>query len=283
MDIETYRQLYKTACQAFYHHQLQDAVLAINQLLKLSPMDPDARLLRANIHKSMQDFSTALRDYQLVLIFSFDENINAIARQGIEECCRYYREHWIPLPEASSLHTLVSLPQDVPRPRNRIHLTVGQLVDLYNNVPQILAPIALPIHLTDQTYRNPQDGVWLEEHPKGKYWIIFTTTEQGTHRDYFVPNGSIALKIQGLRNRSILFEFPPSALECEDPNLFLKEPGILQIHPDGKSWKLKKPAILDLQDLRYVGSDKEHKMRLLEDRLDKCEKAIKNLIKGDDI
>lgn len=264
-----YQKLYKEAYQALIHDQLPAATQKINELAEQKPCDAHVRLLRGNIYLALSDFETALREYQLVLIFSCNPHLNDKAKKGIDDCCRFYQQSFLPIPQASSLHTLVSLPKFVPKPIHRIKLSCNQVVDLYNNIPQILKPIAINIHLTTKSYRNSNHGIWLERSPQGKYWLIPTYSDEEKSQDFLVPAGDIEVNFAKLKKLNILFDI---ALDHKkEYTFFLQEPGQLKLHSSGQVWHLQKKGVLSNQKQSTSYDKLCAKIKDLEVRIDRID------------
>lgn len=264
-----YQQLYKEAYQALIHDQLPQATQKINELTTHKPWDAHVRLLRGNIYFALADFETALREYQLVLIFSVNSHLHEKAKKGIEDCSRYYQEKLLPIPQASSLNTLISLSEFVPKPLQRVKLSSNQVVELYNNIPQILAPIAIKTHLTAKSYRNSNNGIWLERSPQGKYWLIPTYSEKQQSQDFLVPAGDIEINFAKLKKLNILFDI---ALDHnKEYTFFLQEPGQLKLHSSGQVWHLEKKGILSNQKQPSLYDKLHAKIKELEVRLDRID------------
>jgi len=262
-----YQNLYKGAYQALIHSELPKATQKINELVDYKPCDAHVRLLRANIYLALADFETALREYQLVLIFSCNSHLNEKAKQGVETCCRYYQEKLLPIPQASSLQTLVSLPESVPEPIQRIKLSSNQVIDLYNNIPQILEPIALRVQLTANSYRNSEDSICLKRSPQGKYWIIPTYNIEGQQQDLLVPAGDIEINFAKLKKIDILFNV---TLKQKDTfTFFLQEPGQLQLYPSGELWYLRQKGSLSNQMPPNPYNELLSRIKEIENRIDR--------------
>lgn len=276
MDID--QGLYKQAYQSFIHGDLEDAAQRVSKLAENRPCDPDVRLLRGHIYKALDDFDTALREYQIVLIFSCDSTLKERANQGIHECCQHYREKLLPIPQASSLKNLVSLPESVPQPLHRLNLSQIQVIELYNNVPQVLSPIALKAALTAESYRKVDAGAWLERHPQGKYWIILTQDNAGDFHDFLLPNGDVAIDWSKLKKSNQLFELASNTESITTTTFFLETPGILEIHSSGQYWYVRQKGIV-------VGRSRQQdahdgllaQMQELRTRLDRCDMQINSI------
>jgi|GEM_PF-5494890 len=243
------QELYRLAYQSLIHNDLQEAAQKIDELLNHRPCNPDVRLLRGNIYKELCDFETALREYQIVFIFSCNPDLNEKATQGIQECCQYYREQLLPIPQACSLRTLVSLPEKIPQPLHRLNISQEQVIELYNNIPQVLSPIALKVTFTRESYRSTEAGVWLEPHPQGKYWVILTQDSHGDVQDFLVPNGDIEIDWSRLRKSTHLFDLsavsePRSVSELKGTTFYLEKPGILEIHSSGQYWYVRQKGLI---------------------------------------
>lgn len=90
-----------------------------------------------------------------------------------------------------------------PKPLN---ISLEKLIDLYNDVPQILAEYAVEASLTAESYRKETEGKFILEYtPNGNYWVILIDNKQEKNY-YLLPNGNIKLRLYRLKTINYLFK-----------------------------------------------------------------------------
>ncbi len=128
---------------------------------------------------------------------------------------------------------------------SRVNISESQLVQVYNDVPQVLGKNSVVLELTAKSYRNLQHGepIFLENDENGKYWMITTDID----RFFVVPSMNVKSNIHKLRTVKMLFDFSgdePSA----DSDFILIEPAKVSSQASGKEWKLKERGILEFKN-----------------------------------
>ncbi len=126
-----------------------------------------------------------------------------------------------------------------------LQVSPQQLVNIYNDVPQVLLEYIKRVSLTEESYRNKDKGlIILEEAPRGNYWVI-TTRETNRERHWIVPNGNVYFNI--FQTQSLRYLFQVEGENFNDLSEFiLREPARVALEPNGREWKLEKKGILHL-------------------------------------
>lgn len=147
----------------------------------------------------------------------------------------------------------VSGAMEVPK-INRLEISATELIETYNNVPQVFAPSVIPVTVTSETYRGLSDSAVLEINKHGSYWIIANTEE--TY--WLVPNINIRLNPHRMKTLAMLFT-------CQDESkanidkFTLLEPAQLKMMPNQKEWHLVKMGVLQFGKASQLGSDQDIK------------------------
>ncbi|MDZ7957863.1 MAG: hypothetical protein RMY34_08135 [Aulosira sp. DedQUE10] len=127
-----------------------------------------------------------------------------------------------------------------------VNISETQLVQVYNDVPQILFKNSLIVELTAKSYyRDVQDNepILLENDENGKYWMITTDID----KFFLVPSINIKLHIHKLTTVEKLFDFygiSPSV----DSHFILVKPAKVSSQASGKTWKLEEKGILEFKN-----------------------------------
>lgn len=144
---------------------------------------------------------------------------------------------------ATSLKNAVQVTGSLEIPKiNRVDLSVFKLVEIYNDVPQVLANSAVEVSFTAESYRGNTNGeIFLEKSGKGNYWVI--AKDDLTY--WLLPKGNLKINFHKLKTIISLFKFqgekPEDAVEFT-----LVKPAQVTIMPNGLQWKLKKTGVLYL-------------------------------------
>ena len=147
----------------------------------------------------------------------------------------------------------VSGAMEVPK-IHRLEISAPELIETYNNVPQVFGPSVIPVTVTSETYRGLSDSAVLEINKHGSYWIIANTEE--TY--WLVPNISIRLNPHRMKTLAMLFT-------CQDESkanidkFTLLEPAQLKMMPNQKEWHLVKTGVLQFGTASQLGSDQDIK------------------------
>lgn len=122
----------------------------------------------------------------------------------------------------------------------RINISESELLEIYANVPQLLATIAVRVSLTADSYRQPINGeIYLENSASGNYWAI--TTYEDIY--WLVPKCDIKINSPVIKALNSLFKclgYEDSKQEC-----FLIKPARLSFYPSLKLWKLEEQGELN--------------------------------------
>ncbi len=132
-----------------------------------------------------------------------------------------------------------------PKP---LQLPLAKLIDIYNDVPQVLAPSAVEVSLNDDSYRRKSEDnkIILEPIIRGKYWVILLENNH-EKKYYLVPNASVKFKLYRMESINYLFNF----LGKDENNVDkfnLNKPCELDILPSGKQWQLIAQGELSIGD-----------------------------------
>lgn len=152
---------------------------------------------------------------------------------------------------------------------------MNEVVELYNNIPQILEPIALKASLTTRSYRNADGEAWLEKHPQGKYWIILTQNDKGENRDFLLPNGDVEIDWSKLKKSHLLFQI--SGNNRGTNIFFLEKPGFLEIHSSGQYWQVQKKGLVNAKKPQLPYDDLVRQINEFQSNIERYEAQINSL------
>ncbi|WP_330202444.1 hypothetical protein [Cyanobacterium sp. Dongsha4] len=147
-----------------------------------------------------------------------------------------------------------------------INITLEELVNIYNYIPQILSEYATPVSLSIKTYREKTEDIELDYQDNGYYWVILLEN-QGIKNYYLLPNGNKKINFIRLQNYiNFLFTLHGNCLDIGN-NFSLIKCADLEILPNGLSWILREkgeiiskitPSDLLLKELiNFQGEDKK--------------------------
>ncbi|MTF39690.1 hypothetical protein [Cyanobacterium aponinum] len=147
-----------------------------------------------------------------------------------------------------------------------INITLEELINIYNYIPQILSEYATPVSLSAKTYREKTEDVELDYQDNGYYWVILLEN-QGIKNYYLLPNGNKKINFSRLKNYiNSLFILHGNFLNIGN-NFSLIRCANIDILPNGLSWILKEkgeiiskisPSDLLLKELfKFQDKDKE--------------------------
>lgn len=129
-----------------------------------------------------------------------------------------------------------------PKP---IDISEEKLIDIYNDVPQILAEYAVEASLTAETYRQKTDGKVILEHTvRGNYWVILLE-QQPEKKYYLVPNGNIKIRLYRLQTIEYLFTLKGEKI-VNSTEFNLLNPALIYILPNGNQWQLQQKGLLNI-------------------------------------
>ena len=130
-----------------------------------------------------------------------------------------------------------------PKPLN---ISLEQLINLYDEVPQVLAEFAVEASLTAQSYRQKTpDTIILELTARGNYWVILLE-QKGEKQYYLLPNGNLKLRLYRLETIEYLFNLKGEKI-FSSSDFTLMKPTLISIYPSGKQWQLIEKGTL------YIG------------------------------
>lgn len=147
-----------------------------------------------------------------------------------------------------------------------INITLEELVNIYNYIPQILSEYATPVSLSTKTYREKTEDIELDYQDNGYYWVILLEN-QGIKNYYLLPNGNKKINFIRLQNYiNFLFTLHGNCLDIGN-NFSLIKCADLEILPNGLSWILREkgeiiskitPSDLLLKELiNFQGEDRK--------------------------
>ena len=123
-----------------------------------------------------------------------------------------------------------NLPQPLPLP-------LDKLIDIYNDVPQILAAYALEVALNSESYRKKNDqNIILEPLVRGNYWVILLENNY-EQKYYLLPNAQVKIKLYRTKSIHFLFDIKGESTRSIE-NFTLIKPCYLKILPSGQQWQL---------------------------------------------
>jgi WD40 repeat protein len=123
-----------------------------------------------------------------------------------------------------------------------LKVSVTELIDVYNSVPNILTNNAVNVSVNTTT--NSEAEIILEKSARGNYWIIATEVESRQY--WLLPNGAIDCQslYKKLFNKysinavKTLFNFESQELSA-DKNLIIEQPAQVTFLSNSQKWKLK--------------------------------------------
>lgn len=219
--------------------------------------------------QTVQSFQKALKvaESNLKIIQTLEERLKelerAFNRSGLKNAIR------------------VTGAMEVPK-IDRLEISAPELIETYNNVPQVFAPSAIPVTVTSETYRGLSDSAVLEINKHGSYWIIANTEE--TY--WLVPNITIRLNPYRMKTLAMLFT-------CQDESkanidkFTLLEPAQLKMMPNQKEWHLVKTGILQFGSASQLSSEQDIKnldynLKKIQSNYETLNKNIKQLLKANE-
>ncbi|WP_324281551.1 hypothetical protein VKI21_06705 [Cyanobacterium aponinum UTEX 3222] len=120
----------------------------------------------------------------------------------------------------------------------QINITLEELINIYNYIPQILSEYATPVSLSAKTYREKIEEIELDYQHNGYYWVILLEN-QGIKNYYLLPNGNIKVNFARLQNYiNFVFILHGNFLDIGN-NFSLIRCATIDILPNGLSWILK--------------------------------------------
>jgi WD40 repeat protein len=170
---------------------------------------------------------------------------------------------------------------EVPR-IDRLEISAPELIETYNNVPQVFAPSAIPVTVTSETYRGLSDSAVLEINKHGSYWIIANTEE--TY--WLVPNITIRLNPYRMKTLAMLFTCRDESKANID-KFTLIEPAQLKMMPNQKEWHLVKTGILQFGSASQLNSEQDIKnldynLQKLQSNYETLTENIERLLKANE-
>lgn len=125
---------------------------------------------------------------------------------------------------------------------NRVNLSEQQLVEIYNDVPQVLIHTAIIVELTPNSFRAKlHESIFLERIKTGKYWIV------PTDKDIFwlVPSVALKINIHQVKSLQSLFDCYGDTPSSET-NFIIIKPARVSILPSIKQWKLEERGMIKI-------------------------------------
>lgn len=149
--------------------------------------------------------------------------------------------------QKASQRIIISGGKSNPQPKP-INIAEGDLINLYNYAPQILAEYATSVSITAETYRNKNQGkIYLEYTINGYYWVILR--EQNNKIFYhLLPNGNKQINLHRLQNQLELLFIIEGQKESNN-DFSLEKLGYLVIEPSGNLWQLTNKGIIKINTI----------------------------------
>ncbi|WP_013325745.1 hypothetical protein [Gloeothece verrucosa] len=145
---------------------------------------------------------------------------------------------------------------------NKVELSESQLIEVYNEIPQLLSAYAVKVALTPESFREPTEGnIFLEESETGNYWIIRT----GNEIHLLVPKVSLKFDIYKLKTVQHLFSFQ-GEVKSQNSEFFLMSPAKVSWLSNGKQWKLEDKGELYLLGLGEIFQGSQERDGRLQER-----------------
>ncbi|MEA5581768.1 hypothetical protein VB620_10510 [Nodularia harveyana UHCC-0300] len=126
-----------------------------------------------------------------------------------------------------------------------VNISLSELVQVYNDVPNVLFKNSVVVELTAKSYRQlkEDEASFLENDENGKYWVITTDKDEF----WLVPSINIKLNIHKLKTVQKLFYFRGD-FSSADSHFILINPARVSSSPSGKNWKLEEKGVLEFSD-----------------------------------
>ena len=145
-----------------------------------------------------------------------------------------------------------------------LKVSVEELIDVYNNVPNILANNAVTVSVETKT--NNQAEFFLSKSERGNYWIIATKLESKQQQYWLLPNGEIdyhslyrkLFNKYSINTVKTLFNFQDQELSA-DKNLIIEKPAQVTFIPSGQKWKLQQPG-----EIKFSINSRSSQLQFLE-------------------
>jgi formylglycine-generating enzyme required for sulfatase activity len=116
--------------------------------------------------------------------------------------------------------------EDLPR----LDLPADKLIDLYNDIPGILAAYAIEANITTKSFlRNDQNQTIFGRELRGNYWIV----PMQTAREYawLLPNPQRKIAIERLPSLPMAFDFDRAHLTTDLSLMGINKPALLKVLP----------------------------------------------------
>lgn len=143
-----------------------------------------------------------------------------------------------------------------------LKVSIEELIDVYNNVPQILTNNAVSVSV--EATINSEAGIVLNKSERGNYWIIGTKIESQEY--WLLPNGEINYQslYRKLFNKysintvKTLFNFEDKEVSA-DKNLIIEQPAQVTFISSRNKWKLQQ-----LGKIRFGINSRSYQLQALE-------------------
>jgi WD40 repeat protein len=166
---------------------------------------------------------------------------------------------------------------------NSVKVSSAELVEVYNHVPNILINNAITVAVS-QTTENNRETIYLEKIARGEYWIIATEID---NREYWLlPNGEISFdrlskklfNRYSIQTAKLLFKLPEEIPE-ETQDLILIQPAKVDFMPNGQTWKLTEPGIIEfgINDRTYQFKTLHQQLKTLTAEIDRLKSALNSV------
>jgi hypothetical protein len=118
-----------------------------------------------------------------------------------------------------------------------LNLSEDRFIDIYNDIPQILAAYAIDVTLSDDSFIRQDRDITFYRFIRGNYWII--STQSSPDKGWLVPNPTKGLSFDRMPSLAASFDrdIRPNSI---NGSCLLVSPAIVQILPivEPLTWKL---------------------------------------------
>ena len=154
----------------------------------------------------------------------------------------------------------------------KLDFTLAEIVDIYNQVPRVLARKASKISPKNPQYlQASQQEIYFTEERNSNYWLI--TTED--NYPYLFPKNNLIINNFNAKIIRLLFDCGDYQ-KLENKEFSLIQPAKLSLMPNKKEWKLEEKGKLNF-DLDY--SEIEIRLKQAQDQNKKLQAKLKKIEK----
>jgi hypothetical protein len=173
----------------------------------------------------------------------------------------------------------------------KVNLSEEELIELYNNIPQVLNAYAVSVSLTAESYREETSGkIFFEINASGSYWLLSCESDNC----WLVPSVNLKPNIYRVRTLERIF-ITLGGISADSRDFILEKPARVSRQQNNKLWQLenlgklefgelgsqKQPLKFKLEELNQANRDLQSKLEEVTLRLqileDKFNRKFSNL------